>query len=104
MSDSTKGEVLAELERLIGEVDGLLRTGLGRAGEGMQDAKERTDAILGQAREKLAELEKELEAQIHKRAQHADRYVHERPWVAIGVSAAVAFLLGCLATRRKSGR
>jgi ElaB/YqjD/DUF883 family membrane-anchored ribosome-binding protein len=33
-------------------------------------------------------------------AQAADGYVHERPWTALGIAAAVGLVLGVLSTRR----
>lgn len=58
--------------------------------------KERVDAIKTSAEE----MGESISSKANKGVQITNHYVHEKPWTAIGISAAVGLVIGLLATHR----
>ena len=77
----------------------LRRTGA-QAGEKAAAARERIQASLVTARAKLVEAERALVDRTKQAAKATDEFVHENPWKAVGIAAAVGFVLGVLISRR----
>jgi ElaB/YqjD/DUF883 family membrane-anchored ribosome-binding protein len=97
---STVGGVFDELRKIISQVEDLIQTTLGGAGEQAGEVADRLHEGIGQARERLADFEQGLGRDLKQGAQAADRYVRDNAWVAIGAAAAAAFLIGVLVSRR----
>ena len=60
----------------------------------------RTQARLQAARVRLVQAEEVLVAKTKAAARATDAYVHESPWVAVGVAAGMGVLVGLLLGRR----
>ncbi len=56
---------------------------------------------LSAARGRLSSLGSEVSGKARQAATATDQYVHERPWQALGVGAAVGLLVGILIARRR---
>lgn len=97
----------AEKEQLLSDVRSVLNNAeelLASAGEG-GDAKAQAlhaklTANLKLAKDRLIDAEKLALDKAKAAAKATDHYVHEHPWKAVGIAAAVAFLLGLLVSRR----
>jgi ElaB/YqjD/DUF883 family membrane-anchored ribosome-binding protein len=85
--------VVDDAERLVAETGD-------EAGAGAREARERVAESLEQARARLEALEADVRARAREAADDADRYVRQHPWQAVGVAAAVGFLVGLLVSRR----
>ena len=96
MSHSQKDRVIADLHAVVAEAEALLRATAGQSGEGASEVRARVQATLDRARDSL----RDLQATAREKAKVADAYVHDKPWQAIGVAAAVGVLLGLLIGRR----
>jgi ElaB/YqjD/DUF883 family membrane-anchored ribosome-binding protein len=92
--------VFEDLQKIMNEVEDLVKATLGTAGERAGGAAERLQAGIGQVRDRLAAFEQGLGREFKQGARLADRYVHDNAWLAVGVAAAAAFLLGVFAARR----
>ena len=99
MSRNTE-RTLNELNKLVGDLEALLKGAAGAAAQQAGEAGEKLSAGLADARERLEAVEDNLVRNVKRNARRADRYVHDNPWPAIGVAAAAAFLLGVLLSRR----
>lgn len=99
MSSSTE-RTLNEINKLIGDLESLMKSAAGAAAEQAGEAGEMLSAGLAQARERIEAVEDKLKDGVKHGARRADRYVRDNPWPAIGVAAAAAFLLGVLLSRR----
>lgn len=99
MSSNTE-RTLNDLNRLIGDLESLVKGAAGAAAEGAGEAREKLSAGLADARERLEAAEDQVREGVKQGARRADRYVRENPWPAIGIAAAAAFLLGVLLSRR----
>jgi ElaB/YqjD/DUF883 family membrane-anchored ribosome-binding protein len=97
---SSSERILDDLQKVLVEIEEVVRTTLGNAGEQAGDANEHLHSGLNRAREKLAAFEHSLGHDFRKRARAADGYVRDNAWTALGVAAAAAFLLGVFAARR----
>jgi ElaB/YqjD/DUF883 family membrane-anchored ribosome-binding protein len=58
---------------------------------------------VAEAKAALLEGTADLRTQASDAAAVADDYVHERPWAAIGIAAAVGLAIGLLAGSRRGG-
>jgi ElaB/YqjD/DUF883 family membrane-anchored ribosome-binding protein len=98
--------ILSELQKTLGEVESLVKSALESGGEQIGETGGRFQAALGRARERLADFEtllgRDLPREVQRGVRTADRYVHDNAWMAIGVAAAVGFLVGILSADRRS--
>ena len=60
----------------------------------------RVRQVIGNAQQKVADMAGEAKYKTKAAAKATDTYVHERPWQAVGVGAAVGLLIGFLVARR----
>jgi len=93
--------VVSELQRLLREIDGLLKSVINTAGAPGSAAVERLQGALGRLREQLADAEEEVVSKCRQQWRSTDRYVRDNAWMAIGLAAAVGFVAGKLAIRRE---
>jgi ElaB/YqjD/DUF883 family membrane-anchored ribosome-binding protein len=95
-------DLLDGLEGILQRIDQLVHSAAkdadGKAGE----AGEEVSASLSEARERLEEVERDLQQTLKRAATEAGRYVEDHPWPAIALAAAAGFAVGVLlASRRK---
>jgi ElaB/YqjD/DUF883 family membrane-anchored ribosome-binding protein len=95
-----KETVVDELHKLIAEFEGMAKSALAAAGQQAGGVAEELSAGLKTARERLTEFEQDVGHELKHGAHAADRHVRERPWMAIGIAAAAAFLIGVAVARR----
>lgn len=102
-SASTYGEDAAgssEIHNLIADVEDLLK-GVANVGDAdIARLRARVTETVQSAKETLKERTEMLRSQATDAAAVADDYVRERPWVAIGVAAAIGIAVGMMAGRR----
>lgn len=101
-----RGEEMAgsgEIRNLIADVEDLLK-GVANVGDAdIARLRARVMDTVQQAKTTLKDRTETLRAQATDAATVADDYVRERPWVAIGIAAAVGVAVGMLAGRRGGG-
>jgi ElaB/YqjD/DUF883 family membrane-anchored ribosome-binding protein len=93
-------DVLKDLHGVLDEVGGVLRGVLETTEGPAAEAVERLQEATARATHKLAGLKKTLRRDLGAGIRSTERYVEDNPWVAIGVAAAAAFVLGALVARR----
>lgn len=98
--DVSKDKLVADLKIVVADAEELLRATASQAGEKVGVARERIQASLANARVKLVEAERALVDRTRQAARVTDDYVHENPWQAVGIAAAVGLVLGVLISRR----
>lgn len=92
--------MVEDLKAVIHDAEELLSLTADQAGESAAKLRERVQARLVRARERLAELQTQAMERAKAAGQAADHYVHEKPWQAIGAAAAVGVVVGLLIGRR----
>lgn len=98
--DVSRDKLVADLKIVVADAEDLLRATASQAGEKVSVARERIQASLASARVKLVEAERVLLERTRQTAKVADEYVHENPWQAAGIAAAIGLVLGVLISRR----
>ena len=74
--------------------------GLDEAVNKFESATEGVEAALARGKEQLHHLQEQAVECSRKVAQDADKYIHEKPWQAVGVAAALGVVVGLLVSRR----
>ena len=100
MTVANKERLVSDLRVVISDTEELLRATAGAAGEKAGELRERIAIRLRDAKERLADLEAALVDKTRAAARATDDFVHEEPWKAVGVAAALGLALGVLIGRR----
>jgi ElaB/YqjD/DUF883 family membrane-anchored ribosome-binding protein len=100
MTVANKERLVSDLRVVISDTEELLRATAGGAGEKAGELRERIAIRLRDAKERLADLEAALVDKTKAAARATDDFVHEEPWKAVGVAAALGLALGVLIGRR----
>ena len=87
------GKLMTEVEDLIRKVGHLTDTDI-------VDVRQKVEDTLTSTRAALEASAARARAGSEQAAEAAAGYVHQRPWTALGLAAAVGALLGALAVRR----
>lgn len=99
-NDVTKDKLVADLKMVISDAEELLLATAAQAGEKASAARARITESLKVAKEKLSIAEDIALDKAKAAARATDDYVHENPWAAVGVGAAVGLVIGMLISRR----
>ena len=104
MSEETavanKQKLVSDLKVVISDTEELLRATAGSAGDKVGELRERIALRLRDAKERLIDLEVAVVDKTKAAARATDDFVHEEPWKAVGVAAALGLALGVLIGRR----
>ena len=96
----SRESLLDDFSAMLTEAEDLLRRAGNETGERAKDLRAQVEAKLLAAKLKLQELEGEAIDRAKVAARVTDDYVHDNPWVSIGVAAAAGFLIGLMINRR----
>ena len=99
-ASETKEQLVANLRRVVSDAEDLLAATAGQTDTKITELRARAKENLHLAREKLADADAALRARARQAAEYTDEYVHEHPWKAIGIGAAVGVVVGMLIARR----
>jgi ElaB/YqjD/DUF883 family membrane-anchored ribosome-binding protein len=99
-TQSQKDRLMHDLHSVVAEAESLLKATAGQVGEGSAELRAKVQASLDRARRHLLDLQDAAVEKAKAAGRATDNYVHENPWQAIGVGAAVGLLLGMLIARR----
>lgn len=92
--------LLDQSRDILGETERLLNDAAHATGKEAEALQARVIAGLRDARDRLTEAEKLALEKAKAAAKATDAYVHENPWKAIGIGAAVGVVIGMLIARR----
>ena len=93
-------KLVSDIKSVISEAEEMLSNTADQSGDKISQLRARVKARLGDARERLIDAEAALRHNTKVAARAADDYVHESPWTAVGVAAAVGLLVGLIIGRR----
>jgi ElaB/YqjD/DUF883 family membrane-anchored ribosome-binding protein len=99
-TDVSREKLASDLRVVISDAEELLRATAGQMGEKAVIARERIQESLRAAKDKLSRAEEAVIDQTKAAARATDDYVHEHPWAAVGIAAAVGLVIGMLISRR----
>ena len=103
MSDSTeqsRSKLVDEFSAVVSEAEDMLKRAANETGEKAKDLRSQVEAKLLTAKLRLQELQGQAVDRAKETARATDDFVHDHPWQAIGVAAAVGVVVGLLMNRR----
>lgn len=92
--------LLDDFSSMLSDAEDLLKRAGNESGERAKDLRAQVEAKLLAAKLHLQELQGEAVDRAKDAAQATDDYVHDNPWWAIGLAAAVGLAAGLLMNRR----
>lgn len=99
-TEVSREKLASDLRVVIADAEELLRATAGQMGEKAVVARERIQESMRVAKDKLARAEEVMVDKTKAAARATDDYVHDHPWGAVGIAAAVGLVLGMLISRR----
>jgi len=99
-SDSPRQSIIDDFANVIAEAETLLKAAATETGEKARDLRSQVESKLLTAKLRLQELQGEAVDRAKEAARVTDDYVHDHPWQAIGIAAAVGLAAGLLINRR----
>ena len=96
----TKDKLVADLKVVMSDAEDLLRATASQAGEKVVAARARIEESMIDAKRRLADLGSAASDKARVAARATDDFVHENPWKAVGIGAAIGVILGMLISRR----
>jgi ElaB/YqjD/DUF883 family membrane-anchored ribosome-binding protein len=104
MTNLREARLRRDLNNVASQVESLMSRlgdeGLDRMSEWRDRMSSMASTLGSGARERLSSLDSSVRSGARQAADFTDGYVHENPWRAIGVGAAIGLLIGYLVSRR----
>ena len=95
-----KEKLMEDLRAVVADAEALLQATANQAGEGATAARARIQKSLQVVKANMVDAEDAVIARTKEAAKITDEYVHENPWKAIGITAALGLIAGMLIARR----
>lgn len=92
---------VAEFHSFVADIEDLVKATTTLTGADLAEAKAKLDERISAARGTVADMSDAIAAKGRVAAQAADGFVHEHPWQAIGIGAALGVLVGFALARRQ---
>ncbi len=99
-TEVTKDKLAADLKVVIADAEELLKATASQAGEKVAAARVKIQDSLDTAKVKLARMGEAGVDKAKEAARATDDFVHEHPWKAVGIGAALGVIVGMLISRR----
>ena len=99
-TDVAKEKLIKDFRSVISDTEELLKATASQTGEKVAAVRAKVEENLAATKKRIADLEEGLIEKTKAAARATDELVHEHPWQAVGIAAAVGFLLGMLTGRR----
>lgn len=98
--DVTKEQLIADFKTVVADAEALLKATANQGGEEVAELRARAEESIKAAKARMADEQAALLAKTKEAAKATDVYVHEHPWVAVGVAAGVGLVVGLLSSNR----
>jgi len=95
-----KEKLMEDLRLVVADAEALLHATASQAGEGAVAARARIQKSLQVVKANLVDAEEAVVERAKEAAKVTDEYVHDNPWKAIGITAALGMIVGMLIARR----
>ena len=99
-AEDGRERLVDDLAAVLAEAEEMLKRAAMETGDKARDLRSQVETKLLRAKLKLQEIEGEAVDHAKAAARATDDYVHDNPWQAIGIAAAVGLLVGLLMNRR----
>lgn len=96
----TKEQLIDDFKVVVADAEALLKATANQGGEKLAEVRAKAEESLRVVKARMAEVQAALLVKTKEAAKATDIYVHENPWKAVGVAAAVGLVIGLLIGRR----
>ena len=93
-------KLMEDLRLVMTDAEELLKATAGQAGDEVAAARVRAAESIDAAKGRIAQAGYAAAAQTREAAGAADDYVHDNPWAAMAVAAAVGIVIGILIVKK----
>jgi len=100
LTAANKEKLVSDMKVVISDAEEILRATAGAAGEKMGEMRAKIESSLRDAKLRLADAEAAVLDKAKAAANATDDFVHDHPWQAVGVAAALGLAIGVLIGRR----
>jgi len=98
--ENSKNALVKDLKVVVGDANALLNEVINSTSEEFAAARTKIEARLGDARSRLRDARISVAESACHAANATGKYVEENPWKTVGLTAAVAMIIGILSSRR----
>jgi len=99
-ADTPREKLVDDFAAVLSEAEEMLKRAATETGEKAKDLRSQVETKLLHAKLRLQEIEAQAMDKAKAAARATDDYVHDNPWRAIGIAAAVGLVAGLLLNRR----
>ncbi len=99
-SENARDKLVDDFAAVLAEAEEMLKRAASETGDKARDLRSQVETKLLRAKLSLQELEGQAVDRAKAAARATDDYVHDNPWQAIGIAAAVGVVVGLLMNRR----
>lgn len=101
ITDTVSSRASREFHNFVADIEDLITKTTSLTGKDLEDAKAQLNERIATARTYLDDVSDSLLQRARKSATVTNNYVHEQPWAAVGIGAAVGVAIGFLLGNRK---
>jgi ElaB/YqjD/DUF883 family membrane-anchored ribosome-binding protein len=98
--DSSREKLVDDFAAVLAEAEEMLKRAATETGDKARDLRSQVETKLLRAKLSLQEIEGQAVDRAKAAARATDDYVHDNPWQAIGIAAAIGVVVGLLMNRR----
>jgi ElaB/YqjD/DUF883 family membrane-anchored ribosome-binding protein len=99
-NEVTKEQLITDFKVVVADAEALLKATANQGGEKLAEVRAKAEESLRVVKARMVDAQEALAVKTRAAAKATDVYVHENPWNAVGVAAAVGLLIGFLIGRR----
>jgi ElaB/YqjD/DUF883 family membrane-anchored ribosome-binding protein len=96
-----KEQLLQDFNRVVSDTEALLRSLANVTGANVAELRASAQENLRATKERLRRLQDAAAESTTAAARATDEYVHDNPWVAIGIAAGVGLIVGLAISGRR---
>jgi ElaB/YqjD/DUF883 family membrane-anchored ribosome-binding protein len=93
-------KLIEDLRAVMVDTEDLLKATADLAGERIEKLRARAEESLRNARTRVRAASQDVQAAAHDGMQKVDSQVRANPWTAVGIAAAIGFVVGILLGRK----
>jgi ElaB/YqjD/DUF883 family membrane-anchored ribosome-binding protein len=98
--ERAREHIVDDFANVLSDAEDLLKKAGQETGDKATQLRSQVESKLLTAKLRLQELEGKAADRARAAARRTDDYVHDSPWIAVGVAAAAGFVVGLLLNRR----
>lgn len=92
--------ISGEFQSFLMDIEDLVKSTTSLTGDELQRAKAKLNARISEAKESFEEVGGEIADKARQSVKATDSYVHDHPWQAAGIGAAIGLVIGYALARR----